>query len=134
MKEKIENYLMQGTNLLDELEQMEMKNPAEFDKYKDFYAIHRLMMELIQYTEFKSTGKKDFYSLTGEFCAAILLRKGKVDLRSLFEEVYLAQGRTSMAKLCEAAKVQHFTASRYRNKKQNIYTDTWEKLMNEMIK
>jgi len=78
------------------------------------------MMELVQFTDFKHKGKRDFYSLTGEFCAAILLRRGRVDLRTLFEEVYLAQGRTSMAKLCDAAGVQHFTADNRPDNTQNI--------------
>lgn len=134
MKKALEKFVLQGSNLVIVLEAIRDKDPLEFTKYQDVYNALRCFMELIRFTDLNLDKVRYFSSTTSDFVAAIVMGKGEVDLRILFESVFGTHSKISMRQISMKAGVTQCTAGNYRNHKKTITTDTWERLVNEMIK
>jgi len=132
MDDVLKNFLIQGNNLVLLMDAMAEEDPVKFEMYREIYQAIRSFMEIIQFTNVDKTGIKRFTGPTSEIMAAIVIGKGKIDLRLLFEAMFETHSRVSMTQVSNKAGISNSTASNYRNRKKEITTDTWENLVNGM--
>lgn len=129
----ISNLIHQADHLFLLLNSLEENDPHEFSEVHKYRDIIRLFLELVQKAGFKSDAILNYSSIHGEIIYTILIGEGKLDLRLLFESMLENHSPKSMMAISKDAGVSPSIASNYRNKKNSVTVETYEKLVNQML-